>query len=52
MAERISRAYWLVMDVSSRPPTAVASGYYDDVFAKTANGWKIQNRTLHSDSRR
>ena len=46
------RAYWLVMDVSNRPPTTVASGYYDDVFTKTANGWKIQSRTLHSDSSR
>jgi len=30
----------------------VASGYYDDVFAKTAEGWRIKHRTLHSDGSR
>ena len=43
------RAYWLVMDVSSTPPTPSVSGYYDDTFVKTSGGWKIQTRTLHFD---
>lgn len=45
----IGRAYWLVNDVSSAEPTAVASGYYDDVFVKTSKGWKIESRTLYRD---
>lgn len=44
-----ARAYYLLLDVTSRPPTMVASGYYDDVFTKTSDGWRIQHRTLHGD---
>ena len=44
-----SRAYWTVMDVSGAQPTPVVSGYYDDTFVKTSNGWKIKTRTLHRD---
>jgi ketosteroid isomerase-like protein len=43
------RAYWVLNDVSGLAPQAVASGYYDDVFVKTADGWKIKSRTLHRD---
>ena len=44
------RAYWLVLDVSRRPPTPVVSGYYDDEFTRTRDGWRIKSRTLHSDA--
>ena len=44
-----ARAYYLLLDVTSRPPTMVASGYYEDVFTRTPDGWRIQHRTLHSD---
>jgi len=44
-----ARAYYLLLDVTSRPPTMVASGYYDDVFKRTPDGWRIRHRTLHSD---
>ena len=44
-----ARAYYLLLDVTSRPPTMVASGYYDDVFTRTSDGWRIQHRTLHGD---
>ena len=43
------RAYWLVLDVSGAQPTPAVSGYYDDVFVKTPDGWKIKSRTLHRD---
>ena len=43
------RAYWTVFDVSGAQPTPVVSGYYDDVFVKTSDGWKIRSRTLHRD---
>jgi len=44
-----ARAYYVLLDVTTRPPTMVASGYYDDAFSKTPHGWRIQHRTLHSD---
>ena len=44
-----ARTYYLLLDVTSRPPTMVSSGYYDDVFTRTAHGWRIQHRTLHGD---
>ena len=40
------RAYYFVMDVSTRPPTIGGGGYQEDVFVKTADGWLIQSRTL------
>lgn len=43
------RAYWVVMDVSGAQPTLAVSGYYDDEFVKTSDGWKIKTRTLHRD---
>ncbi len=43
------RAYWVLNDVTGPEPRTVASGYYDDTFVKTADGWKIQTRTLHRD---
>ena len=43
------RAYYILMDVTTRPPTLTASGYYEDVFVRTPVGWRIKHRTLHSD---
>ena len=43
------RAYWVVNDVSGAEPIPVASGYYDDTFVKTPDGWKIKTRTLSRD---
>ncbi|MAW62388.1 MAG: hypothetical protein CL473_00225 [Acidobacteria bacterium] len=43
------RAYYLLMDVTTRPPTLTASGYYEDLFVRTPDGWRIKHRTLHSD---
>ena len=45
----MARAYYLLLDVTSRPPTMVASGYYEDEFTRTPDGWRIQHRTLHGD---
>ena len=44
-----ARAYYVLLDVTTRPPTMTASGYYDDEFVRTSKGWKIKKRTLHSD---
>ncbi len=43
------RAYYVLLDVTTRPPTITASGYYEDEFVRTSKGWKIKKRTLHSD---
>jgi len=44
-----ARTYYLLLDVTTRPPTMVASGYYQDVFTRTAAGWRIKHRTLITD---
>ena len=38
----------MMMNVSTSPPTPVASGHYDDVFTKTAEGWRIKRRTIRA----
>jgi uncharacterized protein (TIGR02246 family) len=43
------RAYYVLLDVTTRPPTMTASGYYEDEFVRTRQGWKIKRRVLHSD---
>jgi|TARA_B100001971_G_C18165275_1_gene523803 hypothetical protein len=43
------RAYYILLDVTTRPPTMTASGYYEDVFTRTSDGWRIKHRTLFSD---
>jgi hypothetical protein len=43
------RNYWILMDVSGKEPRIYASGYHDDTFVKTANGWKIKTRVDHND---
>lgn len=45
-----ARVYWLLVDVSGAQPNTVRSGYYDDEYVKTADGWRIRNRKLNSDS--
>lgn len=43
------RAYYVLLDVTRRPASITASGYYEDEFVRTRSGWKIKKRTLHSD---
>ena len=43
------RVYWMLIDVSSGQPQQVASGYYEDVYEKTSDGWRIKHRTLRPD---
>ena len=43
------RVYWLVLDVSTEPPTHRSTGYYDDVYVRTSEGWQIKSRTLNFD---
>ena len=41
-----SRAYYVLLDVTARPPTMIGSGYYEDTFVQTPLGWRIQHRKL------
>ena len=43
------RVYWLLVDVSSGQPEHVGSGYYDDTYVKTSDGWRIKSRILNPD---
>ena len=43
------RTYWLVLDVSTGEATHSSTGYYDDVYVKTPDGWRIKSRTLNGD---
>lgn len=45
------RSYWLMLDVSSGSPTNYRSGYYEDEYVRTSDGWLIRNRTIVGDDR-
>tara|TARA_B100000427_G_C15361229_1_gene529962 strand:+ start:168 stop:680 length:513 start_codon:yes stop_codon:yes gene_type:complete len=45
-----ARTYYLLMDVTVRPPNVISSGYYEDKFVRTNSGWKIKHRTLYRDT--
>ena len=44
-----SKAYYILLDVTSRPPTMIGSGYYEDTFVRTPLGWRIKHRKLFID---
>ena len=44
-----ARVYWMLWDVTGEVPRHTASGYYDDEYAKTADGWRIKHRTIYFD---
>jgi len=44
------RAYWVVLDVSGKQPALASTGYVDDVFVKTAGGWRFKTHTVYSDA--
>ncbi len=43
------RAYYVLLDVTTRPPTSVFTGYYDDEFVRTPEGWRIKHRGINRD---
>ena len=45
-----ARVYWLVVDVSTGKPITDRSGYYDDKYVRTADGWRIKERVVTFDS--
>ena len=36
-----SQAYYILLDVTTRPPTMIGSGYYEDTFVRTPLGWPV-----------
>ncbi len=45
-----ARAYWIELDVRSRPSTIRNTGTADDIFVKTSDGWKFKSHTVHVDA--
>ena len=43
------RVYWILVDVSGGAPNTVASGYYDDTYVRTPEGWRFKTRTINAD---
>lgn len=43
------RAYYILMDVTTRPPTMLLSGVYEDEFVRTPDGWRIKHRFINRD---
>ena len=43
------RAYYVLLDVTTGPPTTVFTGYYDDEFVRTPEGWRIKHRSVNRD---
>lgn len=39
------RGYWILFNVEQQPPAPMMTGYYEDTFVKTANGWRIKTRS-------
>ena len=40
------RTYWVSLEVSYVPPKPALSGHWDDVYVRTSDGWRIQDRKL------
>ena len=43
------RAYYILLDVTTRPPTMTLSGVYEDEFVRTPDGWRIKHRFINRD---
>ena len=41
------KAYVAILDLATRPHSVTGGGYYDDVYEKTAMGWRFKKRTFH-----
>lgn len=42
------RSYYMILNVTTEPPTTVSSGHYEDEFVKTADGWRIKHRVIRA----
>ena len=44
-----AHAYWVELDVRGQQATIANTGTADDVFVKTADGWKFKSHAVHLD---
>jgi hypothetical protein len=44
-----ARAYWFMIDASTKQPVVAQSGVFHDVFVKTAAGWKFKRHGVYFD---
>lgn len=44
-----ARAYWIELDVGAAPPAIKNTGTAEDIFVRTADGWKFQSHTVNVD---
>ena len=40
------RTYYMLLNVAAEPFTVASAGHYEDVFVKTADGWRIKQRVI------
>lgn len=38
--------YYMLLDISASPPAVSSAGHYEDVFVRTADGWRIRQRII------
>jgi uncharacterized protein (TIGR02246 family) len=43
------RVYWMGFDPSAEPIVVTDTGIYEDIYVKTADGWRIKQRHAHPD---
>jgi 3-phenylpropionate/cinnamic acid dioxygenase small subunit len=43
------RVYWMAFNPTTNPRTITDTGFYDDVYIRTPEGWRIKERDAHSD---
>jgi hypothetical protein len=43
------RAYWMMIDGKDKVPVVAQSGLFDDVYVKTATGWKFKKHGVRMD---
>ena len=40
------RTYYMLLNVATSPPAVASAGHYEDIFVKTADGWRIKQRII------
>lgn len=43
------KVYWMAFNPTTRPLAVADTGFYDDTYVRTPNGWRIKERNAHSD---
>ena len=41
--------YWMAFNPTTKPLSIADTGFYDDVYVRTPEGWRIKSRDAHSD---